>query len=109
MSKRLISALLTVIMLFSLCTCVPFAETKGDPGQQEHSVVKRDFTLYLKDPSITAEEPLSLFFADGVTDLPYMEIGDFVSTLCMLCREMNDDKRLLLRHRPGCGTGLLYQ
>ena len=78
-------------MLCSLCTCFAFAETEGKPVQREHSVEKQEFTLYLKDPSVTAEEPLPLFFADGVGDLPYMEIGDFVSMLCMLCRELNDD------------------
>ena len=92
MNKKLISAFLTVIMLFSLCTCVSFAETKSDPAQGEHSVEKREFTLYLKDPSVTAEKPLPLFFVDGIGDLPYMEIGDFVSVLCMLCREMNADR-----------------
>ena len=91
MRKRLISVFLAAIMLFSLCTCFAFAETEGKPVQREHSVEKREFTLYLKDPSVTAEEPLPLFFADGVGDLPYMEIGDFVSVLCMLCRELNDD------------------
>ena len=91
MRKRLISVFLAAIMLFSLCTCFAFAETEGKPVQREHSVEKREFTLYLKDPSVTAEGPLPLFFADGVGDLPYMEIGDFVSVLCMLCRELNDD------------------
>ena len=88
MYKRLISAFLTVIMLFSLCPLVSFAETGSEPTQREHSVEKREFTLYLKDLSVTAEKPLPLYFADGIGDLPYMEISDFVPLMCKLFQEM---------------------
>ena len=92
MYKRLISAFLTVIMLFSLCPLVSFAETGSEPTQREHSVEKREFTLYLKDLSVTAEKPLPLYFADGIGDLPYMEISDFVPLMCKLFQEMNTDE-----------------
>ena len=90
MKKRLASALFAGIMLFPLCVCPAFAETGGDrPARQEHSVERREFALYSADPSVTAEQSVPLFFADGVGDLPYMEIGDFVSLLCALYE--NDD------------------
>ena len=83
MKKRLAAVLLAGAMLFSLCTFAAFAETgEGNAARQEHSVERREFKLYSADPSETAETSIPLYFADGVGDLPYMEIGDFVPLLC---------------------------
>ena len=83
--KKGLAALLAAIMLLLLCTGFAFAETgEGKPARPEHRVEKREFTLYLADPSETTGEPFPLYFADGVGDLPYMEIGDFVSVLSAL-------------------------
>lgn len=104
MIKRLTAALLAVIMLFSLCTCIAFAETgEGKQARQEHYVEKREFTLYSADPSEAIAESIPLFFADGVGDLPYMEIDDFVSLLCALYNKANAETIYdieLFKHYP---------
>ena len=88
MLKRLTAALLAGIMLFSLCTCAAFAETgEGGQARPEHSVERREFTLYLSEPSDAIAASVPLYFADGVGDLPYMEIDDFVSLMCALYRD----------------------
>ena len=94
--KKTGCALLAVLLLISLTAAFAEESTEagaGGPARREHSVEKRECTLVRTDPagSVT-EEPLALFFADGVEDLPYMEIRDFVSMLCRVCREINEDE-----------------
>ncbi len=90
--KKVLCMLLAVLLLASLCTSAVFAEAgAGTAAQTEHSVEMREFTLYLLNPSNTMDVPLPLYFADGVDDLPYMEVDDFASMLVALCGELSDD------------------
>lgn len=92
MKKRLAAALIAIAMLFTLCACAATAETgESKSARQERSVERREFALYAAEPSEAMEKSIPLYFADGVGDLPYMEIGDFVSLMCALCSKENAD------------------
>ena len=64
--KKLLSILLALTMLLSLCAPA-FAE-------ESHTITSEAFPLYTTGAD--TGETFKLYFLDGVTDLPYMEISD---------------------------------
>ena len=71
--KKMLSILLALTMLLSLCAPA-FAE-------ESHTITSEAFPLYTMGSD--TGETFKLYFLDGVTDLPYMEISD-------LCDLMTD-------------------
>ena len=64
--KKMLSILLALTMLLSLCAPA-FAE-------ESHTITSEAFPLYTMGAD--TGETFKLYFLDGVTDLPYMEISD---------------------------------
>ena len=69
--KKLLSMLLALTMLLSLCASA-FAE-------ESHTITAEDIPLYAVGEE--TGETMKLYFLDGVKDLPYMEISDLCDLL----------------------------
>lgn len=78
--KRLIDILLTLAMLLSLC--VPAMATES------HTITSQVYPYYLIGEENAKE--MTLYFLEGVTDLPYMEARD----LCEMLNYMIGDQEL---------------
>jgi len=78
--KKLFSLMLALSMALSLC--VPAC------AQESHTITGEEFPIYYQGNDIG--EKMTLYFLDGVTDLPYMEASD----LCGLFNDMIGDKEL---------------
>ena len=72
--KKLLCTLLALAMLLSLCAPA-FAE-------ESHTITSSDIPLYAVGQE--TGETMKLYFLDGVTDLPYMEIQTFCELLTSL-------------------------
>ena len=78
--------LLLVLALAFACTAPAYAENTGT-----HTVEKRDFTTYLgASPEDTLNQQFPLFFIDGVDDLPYVNVGDWVDLMNFYHRDAGD-------------------
>ena len=75
--KKLLCMLLALTMLLSLCAPA-FAE-------ESHTITSEAFPLYTTGAD--TGETFKLYFLDGVTDLPYMEISDLCELLTGLIGE----------------------
>ncbi len=71
--KKLTAALLTLALLLSLC--VP-ALAEG-----AHEIVGRELPLYLSTED--TGETMKLYFLDGVDDLPWVELNDWIELLTL--------------------------
>ena len=75
--KKMLSILLALTMLLSLCAPA-FAE-------ESHTITSEAFPLYTTGAD--TGETFKLYFLDGVTDLPYMEISDLCDLMTGLIGE----------------------
>ena len=82
--KRTMALLLSVLLLFGLYPSA-FA------AAEEHTVEKRGYTTYCGSVDETLTEPLSLYFLDGVNDLPYLEIDDLGELIYFVNTQINED------------------
>ena len=78
--KKLLSLMLALSMALSLC--VPAYAEKS------HTIASEEFPLYFQ--GIDIGEKTTLYFLDGVTDLPYMEVSD----LCDLLNDMIGSEKM---------------
>ena len=58
----------------------PGAEA-AKPAEAAHSITCESYPLYMAETKQTSEEGAKLYFLDGVMDLPYMEISDWLKHL----------------------------
>ena len=72
--KKLLCLLLALIMALSLCAPV-FAE-------ESHTVTSEEYPFYLINDD--SGEKMTLFFLDGVTDLPYVDADGLLMLLALL-------------------------
>ena len=87
-TTRLISMLLMLSMVFA---CVlPAQIALADTG--DHTVEKRTYKTYLgKTADSTLDQEFPLYFVDGVDDLPYVDIGEWVELVTFLITNLNAD------------------
>ena len=94
MKRRLLAMLLALVLM--LTGAAPaYAENSG-----WHEIVPRSYTTYA---GRTAEDKLNqeitLYFIDGVDDLPYMELSDWAELLYFICTDNGDpDYGLSIEH-----------
>ena len=72
--KKLIATLLTLVLLLSLCAPA-FAEGT-------HEIVGKDFPFYLSTEDTGGT--MKLYLLDGVNDLPWVELNDWMELLTLL-------------------------
>ena len=77
MFKRML-ALLTALFLLFGCAA---AETAAEPAAAARQIEVKTFPFYLFTNQNTWPEPFPLYFADGVHDLPYVDLNDFAKLL----------------------------
>ena len=58
---------------------------------EEHTVEQQEFPVYLGSVDLTLNEPVQLYFLDGVSDLPYMRIEDMAELMVFLYHEEKAD------------------
>ncbi len=92
--KKCAALLLTVLLLANLFPAAYAAK--------EHSVKKREYTVYIGSVDDTLIDPFPLYFLDGVMDLPYLEIDDLGELIFFLNNVINeDDNYALSSHYEG--------
>ena len=99
MYKHSLPRALAVLLALTLglsCAVPAYAETDG-----KHSIVSRSYTAYA---GTTAEETLNkeitLYFVDGVDDLPYMELNDWAELMYFVNTDNGDeDYGLSIEHK----------
>ena len=101
-NRRLLSLLLAMVLLLA-CAAPAYAETDG-----KHQIVSRSYTTYA---GTTEEEKLNqeitLYFVDGVDDLPYMELNDWAELMYFVCTDNGDeDYGLSIEHK---GDVVIYE
>ena len=80
-------ALLLALVLALACAAPAYAESTGT-----HTVEERSYKTYLGvTPDDTLEEEFPLAFIDGVDDLPYVNIGDWVELVNFYYTDCADD------------------
>lgn len=72
MKKRLLGVILAATMCL-LCGAVACA---GEETAKKHTLTSAEYPLYIG--TVDLNMPLKLYFCDGVTDLPYMEVNDWL-------------------------------
>ena len=85
MMKRILAMLLALILLVGCGMAEPAVETETAagteaPAEPEAAAVQKiemkTFPFYLFSPDLTWPEEFPLYFADGVYDLPYVDLRD---------------------------------
>lgn len=76
--KKIISCFLALLLALTALPCMALEDT-------EHEITSNAFPLFL-DTLDTGEE-VKLYFLDGVNDLPYVEIRDWMNLINMLCED----------------------
>ena len=90
--RRILSILTVLCLCFSCCTAE--TETSSDaavetipslwPEGKPHRIEKKEFPFYTGSLDEQYPGDFPLYFADGVDDLPYVELRDFAEFLNML-------------------------
>ena len=83
--KKLISVLLILSLMCPLCGSLAeeTEKTAVIPSQwetgAEHQIVRKDFPFYLVTLEYLWPGEFPLYFADGMDDLPFMDLKDFAA------------------------------
>ena len=78
--KRIMAILLTLAMLLGCCAVAEPAEAVEATGTETYEIETKNFPVYV--PNIAeAYAEIPLYFVDGVDDVPFMEIHDWVEFL----------------------------
>ena len=95
--SRLLALLLACVTLASV-QMPAFAQetavaqnTAPPPSTGRHTITKRYYTAYLGSLDKTAPDRFSLYFMDGVNDLPYVELYSWVDMLLYLNHSFRKD------------------
>lgn len=84
--KKLISLILALVMILSLAACgEPAADEGAKTASTEsaaHEIAEKSFPFYLD--TMNVGEEVKLYFLDGVEDLPYVELNDWMGLVNML-------------------------
>ena len=80
-------SLLLAFILVIVCAAPVSADAAG-----QHTIEQRDYTTYIdKEADDILNQPIPLYFVDGVDDLPYVEIRDWAKLLYFVNVEFNQD------------------
>ncbi len=66
-------------------------QTQAAGANGRHTIAKQTYTLYLRSLNSTYPEAYPLYFFDGHTDIPYVELHAFVDLLTALNRKFAND------------------
>ena len=77
MLKRMITLFVSVTMLF--CFCITLPACAGTSKEPEHQIEMKSVPIYLGSPD--AMDHFSLYFADGVKDLAYVDLFDWAEVM----------------------------
>ena len=110
--KKLISVLLVLTLMCPICVS-PAEETEGAkviPSQwetgAEHQLVRKDFPFYLMTLEYLWPGEFPLYFADGLDDLPFMDLKDFAAFMSYLWVNMAADYQFTADANPDTGIVL---
>ncbi len=95
-NERRLLALLLALTLLLACAVPAYAETEG-----KHDIVSRSYTTYAgRTEEEKLNQEITLYFVDGVDDLPYMELNDWAELLYFICTDNGDeDYGLSIEHK----------
>ncbi|MBQ8137542.1 MAG: hypothetical protein IJ174_08930 [Clostridia bacterium] len=82
MLKRFLSLLIALCLALG-CAVAETAEPKT------HTIEKKAFPFYAGDPSARGDDEFPLYFVDGVNDLPFVELNDWVILMNQLLPTSN--------------------
>ena len=101
--NRRFPALLLAMMLLLACAAPAYAETDGT-----HEITARSYTTYAgRTEEEKLNQEITLYFVDGVDDLPYMELNDWGELLYFVCTDNGDeDYGLSIEHK---GDVVIYE
>ena len=77
MLKRMITLFISVTMLF--CFCITLPACAGTSKEPEHQIEMKSVPIYLGSPD--AMDHFSLYFADGVKDLAFVDLFDWAEVM----------------------------
>ena len=107
--KKLISVLLILSLLCPVCGSLA-EETEGTkviPSQwetgTEHELVRKDFPFYVGDLELAWPGDFPLYFADGVDDLPFMDLNDFAAFMNYVWVHKAEDYQITVEANPDTG------
>ncbi len=80
MIKRVLSLLMTVIMIVSCPAAVPARETEGP----SHQIEKNTYPLHFFTTESALENGFPLYFVDGAKDLPFTDLKDWTDLVNVL-------------------------
>ena len=107
--KKLISALLVLALMCTVCGSLA-EEAEGTaviPSQwetgAEHQLVRKDFPFYLGGLDESWSGGFPLYFADGVDDLPFMDLNDFAAFMNYLWVHKAADYQFTAEANPDTG------
>ena len=89
--KRFLIMLITFSMLFGSAAAVTAAESVD-----AHQIEMKTFPLYIASADNILTEKFPLYFVDGVDDLPFMELNDWVGFINNLKKLFGDDYHVTL-------------
>ena len=78
--KRIMAILLTLAMLLGCCAVAEPAEAVEATGTETYEIETKNFPVYVPNTAEAYTE-IPLYFVDGVDDVPFMEIHDWVKFL----------------------------
>ena len=107
--KKLISVLLVLALMCTVCGSL----AEGTEGAKdilsqweagaEHQLVRKDFPFYLGALELLWPGEFPLYFADGLDDLPFMDLNDFVAFMNYLWVNLAADYQLTVKANPDTG------
>ena len=107
--KKLISVLLILSLMCPLCGSLAeeTEKTAVIPSQwetgAEHQIVRKDFPFYLVTLEYLWPGEFPLYFADGVDDLPFMDLKDFAAFMNYVWVNMAADYQITADANPDTG------
>ena len=107
--KKLISVLLILSLMCPLCGSLAEETEKAEvipslwETGAEHQLVRKDFPFYLAALEYLWPGEFPLYFADGVDDLPFMDLKDFAAFMNYVWVNMAADYQITADANPDTG------
>ena len=107
--KKLISVLLILSLLCPVCGSLAEETEKTEvipslwETGAEHQLVQRNFPFYLVSLEYLWPGEFPLYFADGVDDLPFMDLKDFAAVMSYVWGNMAADYQFTVDANPDTG------
>ena len=81
---------LAVLFVFLLVFGAVSAQD-SDTAETVHEITRREYTFYIFDTDTYWTEPVPLYFMDGVDDIPYLNLKEWLEIVVTLNRSLLDD------------------